>query len=109
MSDASILMDLLKIVSEIKKPIQISVGDKDYTLDFQAKKIIKGKATNPELAVGLAEADFIALQTGKLNPMQAFMQGKIKPKGNVGILLKFQPLQPKLEKLREKNSKKSKL
>jgi hypothetical protein len=63
MGDASVLMDLLKIVSDIKKPIQVSVGDKDWTIDFVNKKLVKGKATNPELVVGLAEADFLALQT----------------------------------------------
>ena len=57
------LMDLLKIVTEIKKPIQITVGEKDWTIDFPNKKIVKGKATNPELSVALAEADFNALQS----------------------------------------------
>lgn len=62
MADASILMDVLKIVADIKKPIQVSVGDKDWTIDVPNKKIVKGKATNPELAIGLADADFKALQ-----------------------------------------------
>jgi len=47
--------------------------------------------------------------SGKLNPMQAFMQGKIKAKGNLGVLMKLQPLQPKMDKIREKNAKKAKL
>lgn len=100
MQDFSIVMDLLKIVGDIKKPIQFTVGDKEWTIDFPAKKVVKGKATNPELSVSLTEADFLALQTGKLNPVQAFMQGKIKAKGNMGILMKFQPLQPKIDKIR---------
>jgi len=41
--------------------------------------------------------------------MQAFMQGKIKAKGNLGVLMKLQPLQPKMDKIREKNAKKAKL
>jgi putative sterol carrier protein len=41
--------------------------------------------------------------------MQAFMQGKIKPKGNMGMIMKLQPLQPKLEKIRDRQAKKAKL
>jgi putative sterol carrier protein len=41
--------------------------------------------------------------------MQAFMQGKIKPKGNMSVLLKLQPLQPKLEKIRDKQAARAKL
>jgi hypothetical protein len=63
MGDASILMDLLKIVGDIKKPLQISVGEKDWTVDFPNKKIVKGKATNPELTIALAERDFMDLQS----------------------------------------------
>lgn len=63
MTDAGVFMDLLKIVTDIKKPIQISVGEKDWTIDVPGKKLVKGKATNAELTIGLAEVDFKNLQT----------------------------------------------
>ncbi len=37
-----------------------------------------------------------------LQSRQAFIGGKIKFKGNMTMLMKFQSLQPKLEKLRSK-------
>ncbi|MDZ4763918.1 MAG: SCP2 sterol-binding domain-containing protein [Chloroflexota bacterium] len=41
----------------------------------------------------LASADdFGAMMTGGLNPMQAFMTGKIKIKGDTGLALKLMPL-----------------
>ena len=63
MTDASVLMDALKIVSDIKKPIQINIGGKEWNIDFPNKKINKGKASSPELSVEIADADFAALQT----------------------------------------------
>lgn len=36
-----------------------------------------------------AEADFLELAAGKLNPQQAFMKGKLKLKGNMAIAMKL--------------------
>lgn len=36
--------------------------------------------------------DWVALATGKLNPTMAFMQGKIKVKGDMALALKLQTL-----------------
>lgn len=36
--------------------------------------------------------DFLALVNGKMNPMMAFMQGKIKVKGEMGLALKLQAI-----------------
>ncbi len=36
--------------------------------------------------------DWVALATGKLNPTMAFMQGKIKVKGDMTLALKLQSL-----------------
>jgi putative sterol carrier protein len=102
MTDLQTLLDVLKIVSEIKKPIILVVGDKPYSIDFEQKKVIQGKVKSPEIEITIAEKDFFDLQQGKINPMQAFMGGKIKVKGSMTNLMKFQTIQPKLEKLRSK-------
>jgi putative sterol carrier protein len=38
----------------------------------------EGAVDAPSMVFKSTDADFIALMTGKLNPMQAFMMGKIK-------------------------------
>jgi len=43
------------------------------------------------ITVGKAE-DWVALATGKMNPTMAFMQGKIKVKGDMSLALKLQSL-----------------
>jgi len=102
MADANVLMELLGIVKSIKKPYQLSVDDKSWAIDFEKNKITPGKADKPELTIEMKQADLEQLISGKLTPIAAFMQGKIKAKGNMGILMKLQSVQPKLEKLRAK-------
>lgn len=38
------------------------------------------------------DEDFLALFNGELNPMMAFMQGKIKVKGEMALALKLQTI-----------------
>mmetsp|Transcript_12991 Transcript_12991/g.14908 ORF Transcript_12991/g.14908 Transcript_12991/m.14908 type:complete len:115 (-) Transcript_12991:325-669(-) len=102
--DLQVLLDALKIITDIKKPIQVNFKEPDssYVIDIANKKVSEGTAKKTEINLTFKEADFKELATGKLNPVQAFMQGKIKFKGNMNLLMKFQGLQPKLEGLRSK-------
>jgi len=45
-----------------------------------------------DCTVEIAPDDFAALMSGDLNPMSAFMSGKIKVKGDMGVAMKLQSL-----------------
>jgi putative sterol carrier protein len=51
-----------------------------------------GPAPQPNITIIASAANFLALVNGELKPMPAYMTGKIKVKGNVGLLMKMQSL-----------------
>ncbi len=66
-------------------------GGGDYTCliengVFSLKREAKADATS---VVVIGGEDWIALNEGKLDPMQAFMSGKLKGTGDLGLLQKF--------------------
>ncbi|WP_169720663.1 SCP2 sterol-binding domain-containing protein [Geothrix fermentans] len=77
-------------------------GGGDYTCliengAFSLKREAKPDATS---VVVIGAEDWIALNEGKLDPMQAFMTGKLKGTGDLGLLQKF----PKFFKKPQKES-----
>ena len=52
--------------------------------------VTEGVALNPSMTLSAAATDYLAVVNGELNPMQAFMQGKIKMKGDMSLALKMQ-------------------
>lgn len=50
----------------------------------------EGPAANPGCTVTMATSDFKDLVAGKLNPTMAFMSGKIKISGDMGLAMKLQ-------------------
>eukprot|EP00117_Sycon_ciliatum_P023066 scpid107572/ scgid19710/ Non-specific lipid-transfer protein; Propanoyl-CoA C-acyltransferase; SCP-chi; SCPX; Sterol carrier protein 2; Sterol carrier protein X len=76
---------------EIKKdkksaPVCFTVDLKNGKGSFDIGK--KGKA---DTTFVMMDEDILAMSQGKLNPQNAFMQGKMKIKGNMAKAMKFTP------------------
>lgn len=52
----------------------------------------QGQAENPKMTLKAAADDWYAVSSGKLNAMQAFMSGKIKIEGDMGMAMKLQTM-----------------
>ena len=53
-------------------------------------EVSQGEAPAPTATLIASAADYLAVARGELNPMSAFMSGKIKATGNMGMLMNFQ-------------------
>ena len=54
--------------------------------------IAQGTASSPKATVRMDAGDYHDMITGKLNPMMAFMSGKVKVEGDLNTVMKFQQL-----------------
>ncbi len=99
-------MDLAAVTEKVQAALAGASGfDKSVKFDFGSigKLFIDGaagKATNED---GAADAtvtvnfdDFLKLAQGALDPMQAYMTGKLKVAGDMGVAMKLQSLFSKL-------------
>jgi putative sterol carrier protein len=52
----------------------------------------EGMAENPKMTLKSTTEDYYDVATGQLNPMQAFMSGKIKISGDMSLAMKMQTM-----------------
>ena len=52
----------------------------------------EGIADNADATISMTGSDYVDMMTGKLNPMMAFMGGKVKVSGDLNTVMKFQTL-----------------
>jgi hypothetical protein len=74
-------------------PVQWTIDGKDYLMDLKAMNAGPGKAPKPDVTLTITEKDFLDLMSGKANGQSMFMSGKIKFKGNMGLVMKLGDLQ----------------
>lgn len=69
-------------------------GGGQWYLTFADQKLSvnEGTTANPSMALSMNASDYLAMSNGDTNPMNLFMQGKIKIKGDMQLAMKLQTL-----------------
>ncbi|MEM6526730.1 MAG: SCP2 sterol-binding domain-containing protein [Chloroflexota bacterium] len=83
--------------SGVNAVIQVSLtGDNEshYWLKLMdgSLEMSEGEAESANMTLIATAADFVAIVEGDSNAMQAFMSGKLKVKGDMGLAMKLQPI-----------------
>ena len=83
------------LVLKIKAIYQIVLTDTNskYVIDLKngSGSVRAGEDASADCTFTMKSDDFALLAAGKLNPQTAFMAGKLKIKGSVGVAMKFTP------------------
>ncbi len=74
----------------LNKILQLNIsGDQGGTwalkIANQGCELIPGGVEKPDLTLSLADKDWLAMVEGKLNPMNAYMTGKLKAHGDIAL------------------------
>ena len=80
--------------SGLGKTVKLDFGDtgKIYIDGASSPNTVTNEDKPADATVSMAWDDFIALAEGRLDPMMAFMQGKLKIAGDMMIAQKLAPL-----------------
>lgn len=78
----------------IDAAIQFNIGG-DQGGDWYAEirqsqlSVTQGTVANPKLTIKASSQDIIQMFNGKLNPMQAYMSGKVQVKGDLNLAMRL--------------------
>jgi len=83
-----------KLASKIDAVLQFVLTERgaastEWVVDCKACAVSRGSAPSVECVVTIAADDFVALVAGKLNPVTAYMSGRMKVKGSTAVAQKF--------------------
>jgi putative sterol carrier protein len=85
------------VVAKINAVYQFNISGPDggtWSVDCTAPggAIATGQAQSPRCTVACAGGDLLNIVNGKLNPQMAFMSGKLKIQGDMGLAMKLQQI-----------------
>ncbi len=106
MTDTSEIMSLLEKMREQYSPekaqtldtvIQFNITDVNeahYWLEVKGEnlEIHEGQAEEPQMTLIATKGDFADMVYGRSKAMQAFMSGKLRVKGDMGLAMKLQTI-----------------
>ncbi len=67
-------------------------GDWVVTVANRECAVAQGTVDKPDVTIGMEASDFVKMVKGELQPVVAFMQGKIKLQGDMNLAMKVQEL-----------------
>jgi len=95
-------MDISLIISEMAKKaasvapigntLKFNMGGECIYIDGNNGNAVTADDKDADCTISVDKEDFLALTSGDLNPMMAFMSGKIKVDGDMSVAMKLQSL-----------------
>ncbi len=55
-------------------------------------ELVGGPAANPTVTLAVSAQDWLDITAGKMDGVKAFMTGKLKVQGDMGLMMKFQQI-----------------
>lgn len=75
----------------IGNSLKLNIGENIVHIDGTGdSNLVSSEDKEADCTVTISDENFKALVKGDLNPMMAFMSGKIKIKGDMGVAMKLQ-------------------
>jgi len=69
-------------------------GKYNVGIDDSKVAVAEGAHASPNITITMAASDYLDMVNGKLNPQMAFMSGKLKIAGDMGLAMKMAQLFP---------------
>jgi len=61
----------------------------------QTCEVIPGGVEKPDLTLSMSDKDWLAIAEGRLDPMNAFMTGKVKAAGDISLAMRVNTIFPR--------------
>ncbi len=65
-----------------------------FKIADQTCELIEGGVEKADLTMSMSDKDWVAIAEGTLDPMNAFMMGKVKTQGDVMLAMRIQQIFP---------------
>lgn len=89
----SAIQERAATASALGSKLKFSLGDQQIMIDGTGENnVVSTTDGEADCTVTVTPEDLGALMRGDLNPVMAFMSGKIKVKGDMGVAMKLQSL-----------------